>query len=56
MNQARNSLNHAEEFHSVRWFYEAPLSRSDSHLGRFLEKLALTSCPTTTRATMRAPG
>ena len=33
-----------EEFHSVRWFHfsEVPISRSDPHLGRFLEKLALT--------------
>jgi ADP-ribose pyrophosphatase YjhB (NUDIX family) len=32
-----------EEFHAVRWFRcsEAPLSRSDPHLGRFLRKLAL---------------
>jgi 8-oxo-dGTP diphosphatase len=30
------------EFNSVRWFAfaDAPLSRSDPHLGRFLEKLA----------------
>jgi 8-oxo-dGTP diphosphatase len=35
----------AEEFHSVRWFRfsEAPASRSDPHLERFLAKLALTS-------------
>mgnify|MGYP001059621496 CR=1 FL=1 len=33
-----------EEFHSVQWFRfdEAPLSRTDPHLGRFLKKLALT--------------
>lgn len=32
-----------EEFHSVRWFHfdEAPLSRSDPHLSRFLAKLVL---------------
>ncbi len=31
-----------EEFHSVRWFQcsEAPISRSDPHLKRFLDKLA----------------
>lgn len=31
----------AAEFHSVQWFHfsEAPLSRSDPHLGRFLGKL-----------------
>lgn len=30
-----------QEFHSVRWFHfsEAPVSRSDPHLARFLEKL-----------------
>src|SRR5688572_26781160 len=35
----------AQEFHSVRWFHfsEAPVTRSDPHLGRFLGKLALTS-------------
>lgn len=35
----------AGEFHSVQWFHfsEAPLSRSDPHLGRFLEKLASTN-------------
>jgi hypothetical protein len=35
----------AQEFHSVRWFHfsEAPVTRSDPHLGRFLRKLALTS-------------
>ena len=33
----------AAEFHSVRWFHfrEVPVSRSDPHLGRFLEKLQL---------------
>jgi 8-oxo-dGTP pyrophosphatase MutT (NUDIX family) len=32
----------AEEFHAVQWFRcnEAPLSRSDPHLARFLAKLA----------------
>jgi 8-oxo-dGTP pyrophosphatase MutT (NUDIX family) len=37
------------EFHSVRWFQfsEAPLSRSDPHLGRFLAKIG---------ATKRSPG
>ncbi len=47
----------AEEFHSVRWFRfsEAPVSRSDPHLGRFLEKLALTSRSTRSRAKTRAP-
>jgi 8-oxo-dGTP pyrophosphatase MutT (NUDIX family) len=48
----------AKEFHSVRWFHfsEAPVSRSDPHLGRFLEKLALTSRSTRSRAKTRAPG
>lgn len=34
----------ASEFHGVHWFpwAEAPLSRSDVHLGRFLSKLAST--------------
>jgi 8-oxo-dGTP diphosphatase len=34
----------AEEFYSVQWFHvdEAPVSRSDPHLSRFLRKLALT--------------
>lgn len=33
-----------DEFHAVKWFAftEAPFSRSDPHLGRFLKKLALT--------------
>jgi 8-oxo-dGTP diphosphatase len=33
----------AGEFHSVQWFHsrEAPVSRSDPHLARFLGKLAL---------------
>ncbi len=33
-----------EEFNSVKWFTfaDAPISRSDPHLGRFLRKLALT--------------
>jgi 8-oxo-dGTP pyrophosphatase MutT (NUDIX family) len=32
----------AEEFYSARWFHvdEAPISRSDPHLSRFLRKLA----------------
>ena len=31
-----------EEFHGIQWFHcsEAPLTRSDPHLGRFLRKLA----------------
>jgi 8-oxo-dGTP diphosphatase len=35
----------AGEFHSVQWFHfeDAPLSRSDPHLSRFLGKLALTN-------------
>lgn len=35
----------AKEFHSVEWFRfsEAPVSRSDPHLERFLGKLALTN-------------
>jgi 8-oxo-dGTP diphosphatase len=42
----------AQEFHSVQWFHfsEVPLSRSDPHLGRFLQKLALS------RAKARVPG
>jgi len=46
-----------EEFHSVRWFHfsEAPLSRSDPHLARFLGKLALASRSTRVRAITRAP-
>jgi hypothetical protein len=33
------------EFHAVQWFRfcEAPIARSDPHLGRFLGKLAATS-------------
>jgi len=48
----------AEEFQSVRWFHfsEAPVSRSDPHLERFLRKLALTSRSTRSRAKTRAPG
>ena len=48
----------ADEFHSVQWFHfsEAPVSRSDPHLGRFLEKLALTSRSIRSRAQRRAPG
>lgn len=46
-----------EEFNSVRWFSfnEAPVARSDPHLGRFLSKLALTSRSTRSRAKTRAP-
>jgi 8-oxo-dGTP diphosphatase len=46
----------AHEFHSVRWFHfnEAPVSRSDPHLARFLEKLALASHSTRPRAIARA--
>lgn len=46
----------ADEFHSVRWFHfsEAPVSRSDPHLSRFLAKLALTSHSTRPRAKTRA--
>lgn len=45
----------AGEFHSVQWFHfsEAPLSRSDPHLGRFLEKLALTNRSTRSHARAR---
>jgi 8-oxo-dGTP diphosphatase len=41
-----------EEFHSVKWFHcsEAPVSRSDPHLERFLGKLALTGRSTRSRA------
>jgi len=41
-----------EEFHSVRWFHfsEAPLSRSDPHLERFLAKLVLTNRSSQSRA------
>jgi 8-oxo-dGTP diphosphatase len=44
------------EFHSVQWFRfdDAPMSRSDPHLARFLEKLALTSRSIRTRATPTA--
>jgi 8-oxo-dGTP diphosphatase len=47
-----------EEFHSVQWFHfsEAPVSRSDPHLERFLGKLALTSRSTRPRAKTRAAG
>src|SRR5688572_33070152 len=47
-----------QEFHSVRWFHfdDAPVSRSDPHLARFLGKLALTSRSTRSRAQARAPG
>lgn len=43
-----------EEFHSVRWFHftEAPVSRSDPHLARFLGKLALTGRSTRPRGTL----
>lgn len=46
------------EFHSVQWFHfsEAPVSRSDPHLSRFLGKLALTTRSTRSRAKTRAPG
>ena len=45
-----------EEFHCVRWFHftEAPVSRSDPHLARFLGKLALTGRSTRPRAKTRA--
>ena len=48
----------AEEFHSVRWFHfsEAPVSRSDPHLARFLGKLALSGRSTRPRTKRRAPG
>jgi 8-oxo-dGTP diphosphatase len=47
-----------EEFYGVGWFHfsEAPLSRSDPHLGRFLRKLALTSRSARSRAKTRTPG
>jgi 8-oxo-dGTP diphosphatase len=47
-----------EEFHSVQWFHvdDAPVSRSDPHLARFLGKLALTSRLPRSRANTRAPG
>jgi 8-oxo-dGTP pyrophosphatase MutT (NUDIX family) len=40
--QARLKFD-TEEFYSVRWFHfdEAPMSRSDPHLSRFLSKLIL---------------
>ena len=43
------------EFHSVQWFRssEVPFRRSDPHLARFLEKLALTSVSALSRATPR---
>ena len=45
----------AEEFHGVQWFHfgEAPLSRSDPHLERFLRKLSQTSRSTRSRAKSR---
>lgn len=48
----------AEEFHRVQWFRigEAPVSRSDPHLERFLRKLAVTIRPSRSRARTRAPG
>lgn len=48
----------ATEFHSVRWFHfsEAPVSRSDPHLARFLGKLAQTSHSTRPRTKARAAG
>ena len=47
-----------QEFHSVQWFRfdDAPVSRSDPHLARFLAKLALTSRSTRSRVKARAPG
>lgn len=47
-----------DEFNSVQWFRfsEAPVSRSDPHLGRFFSKLALTSRSTRSRAKTRAAG
>jgi 8-oxo-dGTP diphosphatase len=41
-----------EEFHSVQWFRfsEAPVSKSDPHLERFLKKLTLTGRSTRSRA------
>jgi 8-oxo-dGTP diphosphatase len=46
VNEDRNRqlLWDAEEFNSVKWFTfaNAPISRSDPHLSRFLRKLALT--------------
>jgi 8-oxo-dGTP diphosphatase len=47
-----------QEFHSVQWFHfsEAPVSRSDPHLGRFLRKLAVARHSTLSRARTRAPG
>lgn len=47
-----------EEFHGVQWFHfgDAPLSRSDPHLDRFLRKLALTGRSTRSRAKTRAVG
>lgn len=48
----------AEKFHAVRWFRfaEAPVSRSDPHLARFLAKLTRTGRSTPPRATTRASG
>jgi 8-oxo-dGTP pyrophosphatase MutT (NUDIX family) len=47
----------AEEFYGIQWFHfdEAPLSRSDPHLDRFLRKLALANRSTRSRAKTRAP-
>ena len=47
----------AEEFYGIQWFHfdEAPLSRSDPHLDRFLRKLALANRSTRSRANTRAP-
>ena len=47
-----------EEFHSVHWFHfaEAPISRTNPHLLRFLGKLALTRRSTRSRARTRPPG
>lgn len=48
----------ATEFHSVRWFHfsEAPVSRSDPHMARFLGKLARTGYSTRPRGKTRAAG
>lgn len=48
----------AEEFHAIRWFHfaEAPVSRSDPQLARFLAKLTRTGRSTPPRATTRASG
>ncbi len=56
----RRKLIHFDtgEFNSVRWFAfaDAPLSRSDPHLGRFLRKLAQTGRSTRSPEKARAPG